>query len=103
MTSSLCVLSDDLQHHVAFVYKTQKDVAQFLKDHFPNINDVIYFSDGCAGQYKNCTNFFNLCHHSQDFKLTATWLFFANRPWKVSLGWDWGGGTAKCLVAKESL
>lgn len=97
----MCVLFDDLEHDVAFVYETQKIVAQFLKDHFPNVNDVTYFSDGCAGQYKNCKNFLNLCHHSQDFNLRASWSFFATSHGKSPC--DGIGGTVKRLVAKESL
>ena len=61
--TNLCILSDDLEHDVAFVYETQKIVTQFLKDNFPMIKDINYFSDGCAAQYKNCKNFINICHH----------------------------------------
>ena len=32
---------------------------------------MFYFSDGCTGQYKNCKNFMNLCHHSVDFGFEA--------------------------------
>eukprot|EP00731_Ephydatia_muelleri_P014605 Em0008g325a len=38
---------------------------------------IIYMSDGCAGQYKNCYNFTNLCHHEEDFGIPAEWHFFA--------------------------
>lgn len=41
VASSLCVLSDDLECDVAFMYETQKIVAQFLKDHFPNVNGLL--------------------------------------------------------------
>ena len=41
----------------------------------PNIKTLDYFSDGCAGQYKNFKNLINftLCH--QDFGLDASWTF----------------------------
>ena len=38
--------------------------------------DKIYFSEGCAEQYKNHKNL-NLCHHQQDFNMDAEWIFFA--------------------------
>ena len=34
-----------------------------------DIKVVHYFSDGCAGQYKNCKKFFNLCHNKKDFAI----------------------------------
>ena len=41
----------------------------------PNITRIEYFSDGCAGQYKNFKKFLNLCHHKNDFGLDANWSF----------------------------
>lgn len=99
--SSLCVVSDDLEHDVAFVYETQRIVVEFLKEKFPNVESVHYFSDGCAGQYKNCKNFFNLCHHQKDFNLKGCWSFFATSHGKSPC--DGIGGTVKRLLTRESL
>lgn len=73
--NALKQILNKLENEVAFVYETQKIGCPFLKDHFPNLNNVTYFSDSCTGQYINCKNFFSLSHHSQNFNLTATWAF----------------------------
>ena len=61
----------------------------------------IYFSDGCAGQYKNRYNFINLLHHEEDFELQAEWNFFATSHGKNAC--DGIGGTLKRSVARTSL
>jgi hypothetical protein len=33
--------------------------------------EIEYFTDGCAGQYKNIKNFYNLCNHLKDFGIKA--------------------------------
>ena len=40
----------------------------------------LYFSDGAASQYKNCKNVVNLCHHEEDFGISAEW-HFCNLSW----------------------
>lgn len=101
VVSSLCIVSDDLEHDVPFVYETQRVVVQYIKDKFPKVQELLYYSDGCAAQYKNCKNFINLCNHENDFKLSATWGFFATSHGKSPC--DGIGGTVKRLVAKASL
>lgn len=101
VVSSLCIVSDDLEHDVPFVHETQRVVVEFIKEKFPKVNSLLYFSDGCAAQYKNCKNFINLCHHESDFNLSASWCFFATSHGKSPC--DGIGGTVKRLVAKASL
>ena len=48
-----------------------------INENFPDVKNVEYFNDGCAGQYKNYKNMHNLCLHQNDFKLEASWCFFA--------------------------
>ncbi|CAI5775376.1 Hypothetical predicted protein [Podarcis lilfordi] len=101
MISSHCIVSDDLKHDVNMVYKTQEIVLKYIKDNFPHIKQIHYFSDGCAARYKNKFSFLNLCHHQEDFQINAQWSFFA-----TSLGnseCDDIGGTTKRLARKESL
>lgn len=99
--SSLCVLSDDLEHDVSFVYATQNVITSYIKITFPNVKKLHYYSDGCAAQYKNCKNFINLCHHKEDFNLAATWSFFATSHGKSPC--DGIGGSVKRLLTKASL
>ncbi|GBM39738.1 hypothetical protein AVEN_208641-1 [Araneus ventricosus] len=97
----LCIISDDLKHDVSMVYEIQKNVTAFLKENYPHITNIHYFSDGCAGQYKNKYNFMNLCLHEKDFKLKAQWSFFATSHGKTEC--DGIGGTVKRLARKKSL
>ena len=54
-----------------------------------------YFSDGSAGQYKNCKNFMSFCLHNSDFGVKCEWKVFATS--------DSIGGTVKRLVMRASL
>ena len=96
---SYCVLSDDLNHDVSFVYQVQKVFLSHLKVNCPFINKVEYFSDGYGGQYKNRKSFLNLCKHQDDFNMNAVWNIFATSHGKQPC--DGIGGTVKRLVAKS--
>ena len=72
-----------------------------LKDGIPIIQRITYFSDGCAGQYKNRFNLSNLCHHERDFGIPAEWHFYAASHGKGPS--DGLGGTLKRLATKASL
>ena len=67
---------------------------------FP-ILKVIYFSDGCAEQYKNRINFINFTHHKQDFDIPAEKHFFATSHGKGP--YDGIGGTIKRETAYHSI
>ena len=76
-------------------------MTSYIKEWLPNVKNVEYFSDGCAGQYKNKSNFFNLCKHEVDFGLKANWTFFATSHGKSPC--DGIGGTVKRITAKICL
>ncbi|CAH0394865.1 unnamed protein product [Bemisia tabaci] len=98
---SLCIISDDMNHDVSMVYQMQCLVTDFLRSKHPRIKKLHYFSDGCAGQFKNTYNFLNLLHHFKDFQLEADWSFFATSHGKTEC--DGVGGTVKRLARKASL
>ena len=99
---SLCFLSDDLEHDVVLVHKVLSDTVSYIKENVnKNVKLIHYFSDGCAGQYKNCKHFLNLCHHVSDFGISCEWNFFATSHGKSPC--DGIGGTVKRLAAKASL
>ena len=81
----------------------QKKLVEFLTEKIEGKTPkkIIYFSDGCAAQYKNCKNFLNLCWHLIDFGVPAEWHFSATSHGK-SAG-DGAGGTLKRLATKSSL
>lgn len=98
---SVCIISDDREHVTGTVHAFQKAMLEKVKLHLPQLKNIIYFSDGAAGQYKNCKNFINLCFHEKDFGVKAEWNFFATSHGKSPC--DGVGGTVKRLVARASL
>jgi hypothetical protein len=104
LSHSLCFISDDITHDVDMVYEVVSNTINFIKSFLPNIittGTVHYFSDGCAGQYKNCKNILNQCLHYKDFSIKSTWSFFATSHGKSPC--DGIGGTIKRLTARASL
>jgi hypothetical protein len=95
------VISECNIHDIVAVHLYIKLFLKFLKNQLPLTKKIIYFSDGCAGQYKNCKNFLNLCHHKEDFEIDAEWNFFSTSHGKGPC--DGVGGTVKRLAAKASL
>ena len=51
---SLCFISDDLEHDTCLVHEIQRMTSKYIKENYPQIKLLHYFSDGCAGQYKCC-------------------------------------------------
>ena len=97
---SLCVMSDDLQHDTCFVHEVMRIIATYCEEHYPQVKDIQYFSDGCGAQYKNFKNFVNVCLHAHELSMTATWNFFATSHGKGPC--DGIGGTVKRLARMES-
>ncbi|KAL5508956.1 hypothetical protein EMCRGX_G004228, partial [Ephydatia muelleri] len=96
------VISENKDHDSIAVHLFQKKVIEFLTGHFgAKPKRIVYMSDGCAGQYKNCYNFTNLCYHEEDFGVAAEWHFFATSHGKSAA--DGIGGTVKRTAAKASL
>ena len=83
------------------VYNIQNKIINNIKKNVSGIKNIQYFTDGCAGQYKNCKKICNLTYHSNDFELQATWNFFATSHGKQPC--DGIGGTVKRIAAKASL
>jgi hypothetical protein len=97
---SFVVISETNVHDTVAVHLFQKALMDFLTKTIQKPKKVIYFSDGCAAQYKNRKNFSNLCHHEEDFGMIAEWHFFATSHEKGPC--DGVGGTVKRLAAQAS-
>ena len=83
---SYCMISDDNRHDGGMVYQVQVEIMKDLKKRLPHVTFATYFSDGCAGQHKNCKNLINLCYHKCDFDVDAKCLFFfCHKPWQTAL------------------
>lgn len=98
---SCCIISDCPQHDTIAVHVYITKLIGYLKSIITEIKHINYFSDGSAAQYKNFKNFVNLCHHSNDFHISAEWSFFGTSHGKSPC--DGIGGTAKRLAARASL
>ena len=72
-----------------------------IKCFIPELSKIYYYSDGCAGQYKNRFNFINLCCHKIDFDVECEWHFFATSRGKSAC--DGIGGVMKKMTAKARL
>ena len=95
---SFCFSSDVVEHDTSFVWKLKQKLTEYIRNNFPNIKFIEYFSDGCAGQYKN---FLNLTHHQLDFNLAASWSFFASSHGKSPC--DGIGEVVKRKLSHDSL
>ena len=66
-----------MNHDVCMVYAVQQAILKELKEMLPWVSKIEYFSDVCAGQYKNRKKEKkNLCLHKPDFGFDAEWVFF---------------------------
>ena len=75
---SLSIISEELDHNAALVYKINAEYLCYIKQHIKDrLKNVHYLSDDSVGQYKNSKNFINLCHHKDDFNLECAWNIFA--------------------------
>jgi hypothetical protein len=90
-----------LDHNTATVHTFQKYFVEEVKKVAPEVKKIIYFSDGCSGQYKNRKNFSNICHHKTDFDIECEWNFFASSHGKNAC--DGIGVTTKRAVNQASL
>lgn len=100
-SGSFVAISDCKKHDTVLFYLFQKQFMKFLKKKHNNVVKVIYFTDGCSGQYKNFKNFLNITYHEEDFGIPAEWNFFATSHGKGAC--DGIGGTVKRLAARASL
>lgn len=57
---SLCFISSDTDHDVAMVQEIQALTMAWIGENLTNVREVMYMTDGCAAQYKNCKSFAHL-------------------------------------------
>lgn len=98
---SLLIIAESPKHNYDAVYQFQLLLIEYLKERFPIINRIAFFSDGAGGQYKNKKNFFQLCQFKAIHGFDAEWHFFATSHGKGPC--DGIGGTFKRNAAKASL
>ena len=70
------LISECKIHDTVVVHLFQKFLIDFLYKTFSVFQKIIYFSDGCSGQYENRKYCLNLCLHKDDFGVPKRWRFF---------------------------
>lgn len=98
---NFCFFTEDLKHDITLVKIIQNKIVDLLKDQYPQVKHVEFFSDGCVGQYKNAENFSNLLQYKEKYGISVVWNFFATAHGKSPC--DGIGGTVKRTLARESL
>lgn len=98
---SYVIISDCLKHDSVAVYLFITKLIKFLESKFKVITKLYYFTDGCAGQYKNRKNFLNVYFHKIDFGYDCEWHFHATSHGKGPC--DGIGGTLKRCATRASL
>lgn len=94
---SYCVISDDHDHSKFSTWKFLKAIIDDVKDMYPNLSHINFFSDNCAAQFKSRFTISNLCFIAEDYGIvSATWNFFAASHGKGAV--DGVGGTIKRVV-----
>lgn len=81
-TISFVVVAESIEHNIVSVYLFQTKLFAFLQQKFGHIAKIFFFSDGCAAQYKNRKNFFNLCKMEEVHGFRTEWHFFATHHGK---------------------
>ena len=74
---SFALLLDCNTHDTVAVHYFQPCLISHLQEKSQFVSKIVYFSDGCADQYKNLNNFLNLCLLGDGFDIPAEWYFFA--------------------------
>ena len=91
-------LSPNTKHNTSMVDTFISALMLKIKCFIPELSTIYYYSDGCAGQYKNRSNFINLYYHKMDFDVECEWHFFATSHEKSAC--DGIGGVVKKMPAK---
>lgn len=81
---NMCFFTNDLSHDITCVKNFQDKIIQHIKQNHPHIDTVEFFSDGCAGQYKNAENFAHLLTYKNKYGLNIKWNFFCTSHGKLS-------------------
>lgn len=71
--SSYVAISDVLVHNAIVIYCILGKLIALLKERYQNLKKIHYLTDSPTSQYRNKTMFQILCHHVQDFGVTARW------------------------------
>lgn len=98
---SIIVIAESLKHDVVAVHLMQRKLIDFIQTEYAAVENLIFFSDGAASQYKNRKNFHNICQFKSQYNYNVEWHFFATSHGKSAC--DAIGGSFKREAARTSL
>ena len=78
---SVIAITPDLKHDASAVKVFIQILAKHLQSHYPEITNIVVWSDGCAAQYKSRVPLYNIAH-AFDTTMGITWNFFGSRHGK---------------------
>jgi len=78
---SLVIISNDLKHDAYAVQHFMTVLGSHLQSLYPEVTDIIMWSDGCAAQYKSKLPMHNIAQ-SYNIPFNITWNFFGSRHGK---------------------
>ncbi|CAF1545908.1 unnamed protein product, partial [Didymodactylos carnosus] len=93
--------SQDLTHDKFVVNSALELIINHVKTLFPDLEEVDFFSDGAASQFKQRFHFRNIIQLASNFKIHLRWHFFATSHGKGTV--DAIGGSVKRVVSSVVL
>ncbi|XP_054278012.1 uncharacterized protein LOC128996630 isoform X2 [Macrosteles quadrilineatus] len=87
--TSFCTISSSKYHGPSAIWSHLEPILNLIKDKFPNVDTLHFFSDGPTAQYRNKENFYLMARFAYDFNF-----------WKVSWNLSEAGhgkGTADAI------
>ncbi|CAF1461359.1 unnamed protein product [Rotaria sp. Silwood1] len=96
---SFALVSDNVTHDKYCIHVCLNYIISELKQYFPNLEEITFFSDGAASQFKQRYLFQNLTRMMMEHYLKLSWNFFATSHGKGVV--DAIGGIIKRMVWQE--
>lgn len=73
---SLCFVSDDRKHDAGAISEIMRLICQYIKNRWPNMKTIHYWTDSPTSQYRNISIMSLICQHEELFGLKCTWSYF---------------------------
>lgn len=73
---SLCVVSDDRRHDAGAVLAIVEALILWIKQHYPKLKVLHFWSDSPSSQYRNISIFSMICRIVEFHGLECTWNYF---------------------------
>ncbi|CAF1442411.1 unnamed protein product [Rotaria sordida] len=98
---SFALVSNNISHDKYCVYNCITYIINKLKQQLPSLEEILFFSDGAASQFKQRYLMRNLTRMSYEYQLILSWHFFATSHAKGVV--DAIGGSVKRIVWQQIL